>query len=77
MSDEWSTERTVEEKNIVFVEDDEIEVAGEITADKVKEIANDHGIKNFHVRNTDGKKITAGIFPVSENLVISAINKAG
>lgn len=75
--DEWSVDEAQEEGNTIFIEDDEVLVEGEITAPTVRDIAREHGIKNFHVRNTQGQKISPADFPVKESIIISAVNKAG
>ncbi len=76
--DEWSVDETETERTYtIFIEDDEVLVEGEITAPTVKDIAKEHGVKNFHVRNTQGHKISPADFPVKESIIISAVNKAG
>ena len=74
----WNSEEENERETfIIFVEDDEIEVEGEITAEKVKDVASSHRIADFHVRDTSGHQVGDEIFPIKENVVISPINKAG
>jgi len=67
-----------EEKFVVYVGDDkEVEVSGAITADKIKEIARANGIKNMGVRSTNGNVLSPEDFPVSQNIILFQVNKAG
>ena len=74
----WTVED--ENKNIfkVFVGDNgAVEFTDQITVEDVKSVAREHGIKNMGVRGADGEKLEEGDFPVTENVVIFQVNKAG
>jgi hypothetical protein len=55
----------------------EVSFEEEITAEDIRKVARDNGIKNLGVKNTAGAELDPEDFPVKENIVIFQVNKAG
>lgn len=76
--DNWN--EVVENVEVFEIFNDGIAVAefeGEITAQDVKQVLADQGISRGQVNDTQGRDLLPSAFPVTENLVITQINKAG
>jgi AmiR/NasT family two-component response regulator len=76
----WNEDAIVEAEDeyTVFIGDNgEATFEGEITAENIRDVAKENGIKQIGVRNTDGVKLAPEDFPVQENIVIFQVNKAG
>lgn len=62
----------------VFVGEREVRtVTGEISAVLIKEIARGEDIKQFGVKDAFGRELTPQDFPMSSDVYIYQINKAG
>jgi len=67
----------VEEENVIHLPSGEsIAIEGEITAEKIKEIARSRGIKKFTVEDEEGHTLTASDFPRSGEIYIKEYNEA-
>lgn len=78
MVNDWTVDEAVAEGFKVYVDGDVKGTFNDpITADNVKEIARAEGLKNISVRDTLGAKLPESAFPLSQNVVISQVNKAG
>jgi hypothetical protein len=53
------------------------EFESEITSEDVKKVARDEGIKNIAVKDNTGGKLSPEDFPLTQDVVISQVNKAG
>jgi hypothetical protein len=78
MVEDWNVEEEATEKLKLYI-DGEVkeEFDGEITAEDVKRVAREHELKNISVRDTLGAKLGENAFPLTQNVVISQVNKAG
>ena len=66
---QWTAGET--EGTAIHVGNDVLPVEGQITADKVKEVARSHGIRNFNVEDADGNELGATDFPRNGHVYIS------
>lgn len=60
----------------IRIGDETVEVEGEITADKIKEVARAKGIKRFTVEDPDGNTLTTSDFPRTGEVIIKEYNEA-
>lgn len=75
---EWNEIEEVAPVYKVYIGDNgDKEFVGEITAEDVKGVARDAGIKQIGVRATGGAKLAPEDFPVQEDVIIFQVNKAG
>jgi len=73
MTDVWSVDVTTKSK--VLVGSKTVEVDGDVTVEKIIEIAKRFGIKKFVVEK-DGVTLSQADFPVSGNVSIKEYNEA-
>jgi len=66
----------VGEKSVINVNGTRVEIDGEITAEKVKEVAREHGIKKFTVLDADGNTLNPSDFPYTGEIRIEEYNEA-
>ena len=67
----------VSEENVIHLPSGEtVSVEGEITAEKIKEVARSRGIKKFTVEDEEGYTLTASDFPRSGEVFIKEYNEA-
>ena len=72
------SEWILEEVNKVSVNGEvKREIGGEITAEVVKQVAREAGIKQLGVRDADGGRLSPTDFPVNHDVDLFQINKAG
>lgn len=72
MAEIWSVS---EETSKVLVGSETVEVEGEITVEKIIEIAKKYGIKKFTVER-EGDVLSQADFPVSGTVVLKEYNEA-
>lgn len=69
MSETWNAANTITVGNSVTT------VEGEITADKVKDVARDNGVKNFKVEDSEGNGLNTEAFPYDGDVVVNEYNE--
>lgn len=73
MSEEWSVDS--EPVNTVTVGNVTETVEGDVTAEEVKEIARNNGVKNFKVEDSDGNGLNQDEFPYNGDVVVREYNE--
>jgi len=66
----------VGEKSKININGTTVEIDGEITAEKIKEVAREHGIKKFIVKDADGNTLNPSDFPYTGEVTIEEYNEA-
>lgn len=61
---------------IVLPDGSTTEIDGEVTVEKLKEIARENGIKKFVVEDSEGNRLTAADFPMTGTVYIKEYNAA-
>jgi len=73
MSETW--EADADPVNSVTVGNHTETVEGEVSAERVKEVAKNNGVKNFKVENSDGDGLNTNEFPYNGDVVVREYNE--
>jgi len=70
MTDENENVWNVEEKSKININGTVVEIEGEITAEKIKQVAREHGINKFFVKDVKGNILLPSDFPRVGEIII-------
>lgn len=73
MSETW--EADADPVNAIEVGGTQVTVEGEVTAERVQEVARDNGVKKFKVEDEDGNGLNQEDFPVNSNVRVNEYNE--
>jgi len=73
MSDTFDA--TADPVNSITVGNTTESVEGEVTIDRVKEVARDNGVKNFKVEDSEGNGLDQDQFPYNGDVVVREYNE--
>ena len=73
MSEEWNVD--TQPVTTVTVGHHTESFEGEVTAEQVKDVASDNGVKNFKVQNSDGEGLDHDEFPYTGDIVVNEYNE--